>query len=258
MRTTTIATALLLSQVFLCQPLFASDAAPPAYISTAVADTGRPAKDKEQDARRKPAETLAFFGIKPGMQVLDVLAGGGYFTEITAKIVGEKGKVYALNNLAWRQFLGKDIEARYADKRLPNVEEWDHELDDMGLKPESLDAAILIQGFHDFYFTGPQAGNWPKVDAPAVLKALHTALKPGGVLGIVDHAAKPGNDIYKDGSELHRITPERTKELIQAAGFKLDAESDLLRNPADDHSKNVFDPAVRGKTDQFMLRFRKS
>lgn len=255
MRYAALAGALLLGALTISAPVWADHApAVPSAIQTAVADPARPAKDREADASRMPGQTLAFFGIKPGMHVLDLLAGGGYFTELLARAVGPDGKVYAQNNKAWRDFLGKPLAERYAGQRLPNAVQWDRELDALDLKPNSLDAVVLIQGFHDFYYI---SASWPKVDSQAVLKAVHSALKPGGVFGIVDHAAAPGQDIYADGSKLHRITEQRVKELITAAGFVLVAESPLLRNPADDHTKEVFDPAIRGKTDQFMLRFRK-
>jgi predicted methyltransferase len=215
----------------------------------------RPTADREQDAARKPAETLAFFGVQPGMVVLDLFAGAGYYTELLSAVVGPTGRVVAHTNSAYLSGVGEEWTRRFADSRLPNVEQLMAEGNDIELTPGQFDFVLLSAVYHDVYYVN-EARNWPKIDGPRLLAELHAAMKPGATLGLIDHAATPGS-AAETGGTLHRIDPAIVKRDFEAAGFVLDAESDLLRNPADDFTKGVFDPAVRGKTDRFMLRFRR-
>jgi predicted methyltransferase len=165
--------------------------------------------------------------------------------------VGPEGKVYAQNNeyvLKLRDGANeRAMTARLADGRLPNVERVDREIVDLGLAPGSLDAALTALNFHDIYNgRGPDA-------ADGFLKAILVLLKPGGVLGIVDHSGR--TDL--DNAELHRVEESRVYAAAEKAGFTVEAKSDLLRNPDDDKTTNVFDPAIRGKTDRFLVRLRK-
>ena len=210
---------------------------------------------EEQDAARKPAETLAFFGVQPGMVALDLFAGAGYYTELLAAVVGPTGRVVAHTNGAYLSGVGDEWTRRFASSRLPNVEQLVAEGNDIELMPGQFDFVLLSAVYHDVYYVN-EARNWPKIDGPRLLAELFTAMKPGATLGLVDHAAAPGSP-EETGGTLHRIDPAIVKRDFAAAGFVLDAESDVLRNPADDLSKGVFDPAVRGKTDRFMLRFRR-
>ena len=260
--------ALAVSLLLACGPETATDTEPPAaepepsgpsiaeLAQAAVDQPSRPEADRTDDAQRKPAEVLAFFGIEPGMTVLDLLAGGGYYTELVSHIVGDQGRVLSHNNKGYRDFLGDALGERFADNRLPNATDLDVEVGELALEAESLDAVIYILGYHDIYFR-PDEGSWVPIDGPALLANLFQALKPGGVLGIVDHTAVAGSSPAETGNTIHRIDEQAAIDEITAAGFVLDGSSDVLRNPDDDRTANVFDPAMRRKTDRFVLRFRK-
>ena len=211
---------------------------------------GRPAEDQARDAGRKPSEVVAVFGIQPGMTVVDLIAAGGYYTEVLSIAVGPEGKVYAQNNdfvLKMRDGANdKAMTARLANDRLPNVERLDRALAEIGLAPGSVDAAVTALNFHDVYnANGPEA-------ALAFLRGIYTFLKPGGVLGIVDHHGSAG----ADNEKLHRIEEAKVLAVIAKSGFEVDGSSDVLRNP-DDRTQNVFAPGLRGHTDRFVLRLRK-
>jgi predicted methyltransferase len=221
----------------------------------AVGNPARPEADRDRDAQRKPAEVLEFFGIEPGMVVLDMFSGGGYYTEIIAYVVGDDGHVYAHSNEAYLQFVGDEFEQRYKDGRLGNVEVLMAENNELALEPESLDAVVLALSFHDLYYAAPEDG-WPAFDVPAFLEELRSGLRPGGIVGIIDHYAAAGASA-ETGGTVHRIDPAIVIDAMESAGFILDGQSDVLRNPADDYSRIVFDPELRGKTDRFVLRFRK-
>jgi len=220
-------------------------------LRQALTSDERSADDRARDAGRKPAETLAYLGIEPGMTVVDLIAAGGYFTEVLSLAVGPSGKVYAQNTqavLAFRDGANeKAISARLANDRLPNVARLDREMSDLGLAPGSIDAAITALNFHDIYNGGGADA------AQGFLAAVLAILKPGGVLGIVDHSGAAG----ADNAKLHRIEKSIVVGAAERAGFVVDGDSDLLRNAADDHTKAVFDPSIRGQTDQFLLRLRK-
>jgi len=224
----------------------------PDYIKSAVADPDRPTTDTARDANRKPAECVAFAGIKPGDKVADIMPGNGYFTRIFARVVGPKGWVYA--------YFPSDIDAIYAKRKLtmpppdnpkyPNVS-FEHAPLAKFVAPEKLDVAWTSQNYHDFHdkFYGP-------VDIAAFDKAVFDALKPGGVFIVLDHVAQAGSGL-RDTDTLHRIDPAAVKKEVEAAGFKFVGESDVLRNPADTHTVIIFDPSIRGHTDQFIFKFRK-
>jgi len=245
--------------VFVALSLLASGlagAADPTLYEAAVAMTDRPAADRARDATRKPAEVLAFAGIEPGMTVLDMFSGGGYYTELLSYVVGPDGRVIAHSNEAYKQYVGDEFEQRYGDDRLPNVEILMAENNELSLDPESLDAIMLVLSFHDLYYADPENG-WPKIDVAAFLAELHQALRPDGRMIVIDHYAAAGAP-SETGGTVHRIDPAIVVATMTEAGFELDARSDLLRNPDDDYEKVVFDPAVRGKTDRFTMRFRKA
>jgi predicted methyltransferase len=225
-------------------------------VAAAIGSSERPAEDRSQDAWRQPAAVLAFFGVKPGWHVIDIFSAGGYNTELLSRIVGPKGEVIAYNNAAYAGFSAKEIAARYAGNRLSNVRQLTAEVDALTLEPGSLDAAIFVMCYHDLYWR-PEDGSWPKTDPKLMLSKLHAALKDDGVVIVQDHVANPGGDTSALVTKLHRIDPAVVRRDFEAAGFKLDGESAALKHEADDHSKLVFDPAIKGKTDQFIYRFRK-
>jgi len=223
-------------------------------IKAAIDNGARLADDRAQDGWRKPSAVLGFLQVKPGMRVLDVFAGGGYYTELLSYVVGD-GAVLAYNNSAYSNYAAKEIAAHFAPGRLPNVKRIDAEAADLKLVPGELDAAVFIRSYHDVYWH-PKEG-WAPVDGARLLKEVFNGLKPGGVVVVQDHVANAGGDPAEVVGNLHRIDPAVLKRDFLAAGFQLDAQSDAFRNPADDHSLIVFDPKVQHHTDDMLLRFRK-
>jgi predicted methyltransferase len=223
--------------------------------ATAVANPQRSDADRDRDAGRNPAAVLDFFGIAPGMSVLDMFSGGGYYTELLSYSVGNKGKVIAHTNSAYANFVGDEAVNRYADGRLPNVEILLAENNALALPTNSFDAVMMVLAYHDIYYIDPENG-WPEIDGPQLVEELFDSLKPGGILAIVDHYATAGS-ARETGNSLHRIDPAIVRKELEAAGFVHDGTSDVLRNAADDHSLHMGDPKVRGKTDRFVMKFRK-
>ena len=225
----------------------------PSVYEAAVASSARPELDRARDARRMPAAVLEFMGIGPGMTVLDMFTGGGYYAEIISGVVGEEGKVIAQSNQAYLGFVGDAFEVRFGSGRLTNVEVMMAENNELSLEADSLDAVMLVLSFHDLYHSDPENG-WEKIDGPAFLAELRKGLKPGGVVAVIDHYAETGAP-KESGDTVHRIDPAIVVADMEAAGFSLDGKSDMLRNPDDDLTKIVFAPELRGKTDRFVMRF---
>lgn len=233
-------------------------AAPPpdasAAIAAAVGDATRPPTDTERDAVRKPAATLAFIGVRAGDVVADYAAGQGYFTRLFADLVGPAGRVYAVIPSALFTYPNivkgtGEIEAWAVPHHNVTVSFADALA---ALKfPEPLDVLWISQNYHDLKdsFMGP-------VDMAAFNRAVYAALKPGGSYVILDHVAAPGSPAQVTDT-LHRIEPQVVRREVEAAGFHFEAESTLLRNPADPHTAGVFDKSIRGHTDQFLYKFRK-
>jgi predicted methyltransferase len=226
----------------------------PAYIAAAVADSGRPDEDKQRDGDRKPAETIQFAGIKPGDKVAELIPSRGYFTRIFSKVVGPKGHVYALSPPRRPTAPADSADPDAATKAIAaepgysNVSVQTASLAAISV-PEPVDVVFTAQNYHDVH-------NVPNIDLAAFNKSVFDALKPGGVYIVLDHAAAAGSG-GRDTSTLHRIDPEAVKSEVLAAGFVLAGQSKVLANPKDDHTAKVFDPSIRGKTDQFILKFRK-
>jgi predicted methyltransferase len=231
------------------------DSISPAEIYAASGHSARRPVDLEQDERRNALEVLNFFGILPGMVVLDLYSGGGYYAELLSIVVGPDGLVVAHNNTSYLEFASDELAARYSEGRLNNAERLIAENNQLELAANRFDAVIMIKSYHDVYLVSDEMG-WSAVDRPKLLQEIFSALKPGGVLGIVDHAADPGGQ-PESGSALHRIDPAVIRRDMAAAGFRFEAESNVLHNPDDDHSLTVFDPSVSGRTDRAVLRFRK-
>jgi predicted methyltransferase len=227
--------------------------AAPAYVAAAVADSGRPPADVARDAERKPAEMIEFAGIKPGMTVIELLPGSGYFTRLFAKAVGPKGVVYALypppkpSADSAKPALTPAVLAIAADPAYANVKAIQQPLTALDA-PAKGDVFWTSLNYHDLH-------NVAGLDMAAFNKAVFQALKPGGVYVVVDHVGAPGDPEITH--TLHRIDPAVVRREVEAAGFRFEAESQAVRNRADDHSLKVFDPAIRGHTDQFAFRFRK-
>ncbi len=224
-------------------------------VEAAVASPGRTDADRERDVGRKPGKVLEFFGIAPGMTVLDMFSGGGYYTEMLSHIVGSDGRVVAHTNTAYAGFVGDEAVNRYADNRLANVANLLAENNELQLPAAEFDAVMLILSYHDIYYVDA-ANSWPKINGPKLIAELEKGLKPGGMLAVVDHYAEAGSP-RETGGSLHRIDPQIVISELEADGFVLEAKSDVLRNMEDDYSKGMFDPEVRGKTDRFVLKFRK-
>ena len=233
----------------------AAGAAMVSIYEQAVASPGRTDADRERDAGRKPDQVLEFFGIAPGMTVLDMYSGGGYYTEVLSHIVGPDGKVVAHTNTAYASFVGDEAVNRYAGDRLANVEILLAENNELELPAAEFDAVMLILAYHDIYYVDV-ANGWPKIDGAKFLAELNKGLKPGGMLAVVDHYAEAGSP-RETGGSLHRIDPQIVISELEAEGFVLEAKSHVLRNMGDDYSKGMFDPEVRGRTDRFVLKFRK-
>jgi len=236
------------------EPAASAEAAVSIYAA-ALAHPGRSVADLEDDARRQPDKVLEFFGITAGDSVLDMFSGGGYYTEMLSHVVGADGHVTSHSNEVLLAFAGDEYKARLADNRLANVEVLMAANNELDLQADRYDAAIMTLNYHDLYWVSKDYG-WQKIDVEKFLAELYEGLKPGGTLGIVDHSAEAGSP-REVGGTLHRIDPGIVLEDLEAAGFVLDGESDLLRSSEDDFSKSVFDEAVRGKTDRFVLRFKK-
>ncbi len=226
-----------------------------ASISQAIASDQRPAGDADEDARRHPQEVLEFLGAAPGMKVLDFLGGGGYYTELLSHAVGPAGAVVVYNNALYTKFYGQKLNDRLNGGRLANVQPVLAEANDLMLEPGDLDAALLVMSYHDLYHS--PAENEAATDVAQLVARLFTAVKEGGTVVVQDHVAAAGSDLVPTADKLHRIDPEVVKRDFTAAGFEFDGDSALLANPEDDHTKGVFDESIRGKTDRFMLRFRK-
>jgi predicted methyltransferase len=223
-------------------------------LSAALSDPARPAQEVQLDALRKPAEVIAFAGVKSGDRVADFMSGNGYFTRIFSRIVGPSGRVYAfipvqqLANCSASETAG--TRAFEHDARYGNVKVLIDAADRFAL-PEPVDLVWTAQNYHDLHdaFMKP-------IDIAAMNAAVYRALRPGGVYLVIDHAAEPGSGL-RDTETLHRIDPESIRAEVTAAGFVFEGESALLRNPDDPHLLLVFDPAIRHHTDQVVLKFRK-
>lgn len=240
------------------EPASAEPAAPEidyaAVAAAAVADAARPEEDRKDDERRKPATALEFFQVAPGMTVFEIEAGGGWYTELLSHAVGPSGAVVMQNPEGFLKFVGEQIAARLADNRLANVRQSISTFDALDAADASVDVATWVQGPHELYL---KSGEGETLGDPTKSYAeIYRILKPGGVFAVIDHSATAGAP-ETTGNDLHRVDRAIVIGLAEAAGFRLEAESDFLANPDDARTVAVFDPAIRGHTDQFALRFRK-
>ena len=216
-------------------------------MRAALASPERSADNKARDAARKPVETIQFLGIKEGDTVIDMIAARGWFTEVLSAAVGPRGHVYSQNP----PFFAQTDASKAFVARLGNAEELRVPLAQAGITGK-VDAVVTAMNLHDIYngFADQPAGEPAAVE---FLKSIFGVLKPGGILGVIDHVGIAG----QDNAKLHRMQPQQARDALTKAGFKIEAESKLLANPADDHTKGVVDPSLRGHTDQFMFRASK-
>jgi predicted methyltransferase len=229
--------------------------AAPADAAAAVANVSARTPDNVKlDEGRKPAEVLQFLGLETGMQAIDLFGGNRYWAEILAPAVGPKGHV-----TVWEptQFYDKDSQEKFAafQQKAPNAHLIVSPFEAMTLEPNAYDFMMINLNYHDVYWESAKF-KVKRMEPDVFLKTVYTAMKPGGIVGVIDHVGKPG-DTRATVEKFHRIDPAVVKADFERAGFKLEAESELLRNPDDDHSLLVFDEKIRGKTDRFMFRFRK-
>ncbi|HYB32734.1 MAG TPA: hypothetical protein VED45_04820 [Steroidobacteraceae bacterium] len=226
----------------------AGNPALPAYITAAISDSARPAADTERDVVRKPGATLAFSGVKPGDNVVELAPGKGYYTRLLSAVVGPKGSVTTVSSVPKPDAPPPPVQAIAADPHYSNVHPTFQKYAEVKLPPNS-DLVWTTQNYHDFH-------NVPDLQVAALNKAVFEALKPGGIYLVLDHAAEAGSGT-RDTNTLHRIDEETVKQEVKAAGFELAGESDILRNKDDPHTAKVFEGPIQGHTDQFILKFRK-
>jgi predicted methyltransferase len=220
-------------------------------MSKRLSDSARSEADKQRDADRKPAEVIEFIGIEPGMTIMDVMAASGWYTEVLSLAVGDAGKVYAQNPAFILEFRDgandKALAARLAGDRLANVERVDTTIEESGIPAGTFDVMFTALSFHDTYYMGGEES------AARLLAEMGRLLKPDGRLVIIDHNGRP--DL--DNAKLHRIPRDIVLNMAMGAGYILEAEADMLAHPDDDGTQMVFMKPLRGKTDRFVLKFRK-
>lgn len=244
--------ALTIATIGLAMPVAAKPVTP--NFEAAVASTNRTEEAVKLDESRKPAALLKFLGLKKGMQAADIMTGSGYWAEIMGNALGS-GHVTAYEPDEFYTQPEEQEKWKALIARQPGVKFARYPFKDWNAAANSFDFTIINLSYHDLYWESAKF-NIPRTDPAAFVKALYKATKPGGIVGIIDHVGLPG-DTRAVVEKVHRIDPATVKADFKAAGFVLEAESNLLSNPADDHSKLVFDSSIRGKTDRFVLRFRK-
>lgn len=235
-------------------PLAAKPAAP-VTISAAVASQNRTPDNVKLDAGRKPAQVLGFLGLRPGMHVLDLFGANAYWAEMTAPVVGPKGHV-----TVWQpsQFYREKTKAAFEafEAKNPNVSIVTSPFEAAALPKNYADFVILNDNYHDTYWENSKLGI-PRMDPNAFLTAVYASMKPGGVIGVIDHVASPNSDTRATVEKYHRIDPNVVKADFKRAGFVFVGSSNLLRNPADKHDVEVHDASIKGKTDRFIFKFKK-
>jgi predicted methyltransferase len=251
-RTTLVAMALAMAMPAAAK----APAAGAADVAAGVAAPGRPKAATDLDALRKPVEVLGFMGLKKGDRVLDYFTGTGYYADIAARAVGPGGHVVGWNSAAFAR--REPVVKALADIRArnPNTAFYSSPSTAIAFAPNGFDFALLHLVYHDAYWESARFG-LPRIDPNTVTAALFQATKPGGTVAVIDHIATPGRETRAEVEANHRIDPATVRADFERAGFEFVGSSELLRNPEDDHSKNVFDPSIRGRTDRFVYRFRR-
>lgn len=210
--------------------------------------------DLERDFTSAPAAVMAFCGVAPGMHVLDLWSGSGYWSELFAGVVGRSGEVVAHDSAAARPYTGEAADARFAGKRLPRVRRLTSEVDDLRLGRARFDLIFISLAYHELYVYTDAA---PVVGRERVIAQLRTALKPDGAVVIIDHAAATGRGVV-DTQALHRIEEAWVRRDFDSNGFRFVDASRALANARDNHVLDVFDPGIRGRTDRMLLRFERA
>jgi predicted methyltransferase len=236
--------------------LLAAVDADPASIERALANPARPESYRALDSDRQPQAILSFAGLRPGLRVLDVGTGGGYFTEVLADAVGPEGAVVGWNPPAFARRDNVSRALARVRQRYPATTFYATPPTSLALPRDSFDLVLIHLIYHDFYWDNADFG-FTRVEPRSVAAELFAATKRGGTLVVVDHVARPGRATRAEVDAHHRIDPAVVRADFEAAGFIIDGESDVLRRTDDDHSLRIFNPAIRGKTDRFMFRFRK-
>jgi predicted methyltransferase len=236
--------------------LLAIIAAPPAMAKPAdfaavVADTKRSADNRKQDDGRQPAAMLDFAAVKRGQTIVDFMAGGGYYTEMLARAVGPKGSIIPTNPTGFHDAKKWAVLLKAHGNVTPLV----RQVQETRFAPRSVDMIFTHLVFHDLWWESERF-KFARVDTDAMLANWFAAVRPGGSVIIIDHAG-PAGDIRATVDKLHRINPADARAAMERAGFVFDGESDALRTPGDDLAVSVFDEKIRGKTDRFVMRFRK-
>ncbi len=239
----------------LALPLTAAQAVP-ADVAAAVAAPGRQADHVALDEVRRPAEVLSWLGLERGDRVLDYFTGNGYYAEIMARAVGPRGVVVGWNSPSFAANERVRNALTGIHQRSPNTAFYSTPTTAIAFPPESFDFVLLHLVYHDAYWESARF-NLPRIDPNTVTRAIFDATKPGGTVAVIDHVANPGRDTRAEVEATHRILPETIRADFERAGFVFDGESDLLRNPQDDRSVNVFEPSIRGRTDRVVYRFRR-
>ena len=248
--------ALAVSLALVATPLPATAAgAAQTTIAAAVAAPDRSERNLKLDEGRKPAQVLQFLGLKAGMNVLDLFGANAYWAEITSPVVGPKGHVTVWNPAQFYSDKTKASFDAFAAKH-PNVSIVISPFEAPDLPKNYADLVILNDNYHDTYWQNAKF-KIPQMDPNAFLKAVYAAMKPGAVIGVIDHVANPNSDTRATVDKFHRIDPNVVKADFKRAGFVLVGSSDILRNPADKHDVEVHDASILGKTDRFVFKFRK-
>lgn len=237
--------------LLLCADSYAQD---PQALRDSLSGSDRDIADRMRDDARKPIDVLTFLALEEGMTALDVYAAGGYYTFILSRAVGTEGTVYAQNSPRALRYdedrtdmtQGDALAGKIAKGKLTNVIRIDRAIHDTGLPDAAIDFILVSQILHDYYNGSPAR-------AHGLLTELYRLLKPGGIVGIIDHTGTEGND----NRRLHRMLKTEAVAAVTRAGFIIEAESDLLANPADNPRRSIFDPLLNRGTDQFLLRLRK-
>lgn len=224
-------------------------------VADALANSARSDADRERDNHDRPQETLSLAGFKRGMVIADIFGGSGYYSEILSQVVGPEGQIRLINNQPYDVYAKKGLTARLSDNRLPNVRYEVSSPADMKLGNQTLDGALIVMSYHDLYVVNVADG-WLAIDASQFIDQIVTALKPGGKLLIVDHAARKGTG-KTDAQTLHRIEESFAIKDLKSHGLQFVASIPDLKSSEDDHSLNVFNVAIKGKTDRFVHVYKK-